>query len=69
MVARSGKATMKPCSSSDPAALWNAYFTTAGFELINNGTKTCLGEGSGDTRHVTLVRCTDGNSQQWTLYR
>ncbi|MEU8794343.1 ricin-type beta-trefoil lectin domain protein [Streptomyces sp. NPDC048643] len=69
LVARSGQATMKPCSSSDPAALWNAYFTTAGFQLINNVTKTCLGEGSGDVRHVTLVRCTGGNSQQWTLYR
>ncbi|MGW7426052.1 RICIN domain-containing protein [Streptomyces sp. NPDC054813] len=69
LVARNGQATMKPCSSSDPAALWDAYFTTAGFELINNVTKTCLGEGSGAVRHVTLVKCTGGNSQQWTLHR
>ncbi|MEU9151298.1 ricin-type beta-trefoil lectin domain protein [Streptomyces sp. NPDC048417] len=68
LVARNGQATMKPCSSSDPAALWDVYVTVAGFELINNVTKTCLGEGSGDVHHVTLVKCTGGKSQQWRAY-
>lgn len=72
LVARGGQATMKPCSSSDPAALWNAYFTSGGFQLINNVTKTCLGEQPEDIdhiRHVNLTRCTGGPSQQWTLLR
>jgi hypothetical protein len=68
LVARNGQATMKPCLSSDPAALWDVYPTVAGNELINNVTKTCLGEGSGAIAHVTLVTCTGGNSQQWRAY-
>jgi len=67
LVARNGLATMKPCSSSDPAALWVLAPTTAGFELINNVTDTCLGEGLGDVHKVQLVKCTGGNSQQWQL--
>lgn len=67
MVARNGLATMKPCSSSDKAALWVLAPTTTGFELINNVTNTCLGEGSGSPALVQLVRCTGGNSQQWQL--
>ncbi|MFE7276457.1 ricin-type beta-trefoil lectin domain protein [Streptomyces sp. NPDC057623] len=68
LVARNGQATMKPCSSSDPAALWDVHATAAGLQLINNVTKTCLGEGSGSIAHVTLVRCTGGDSQQWNAY-
>jgi hypothetical protein len=68
LVARNGQATMKPCSSSDPAALWKFYPTVAGNQLINNVTKTCLAAGSGAISHVTLVKCTGGNSQQWNAY-
>ncbi|WP_405652884.1 hypothetical protein [Streptomyces sp. NBC_00019] len=62
---------MKPCSSSDPAALWNVEFTGASFALRNNVTKTCLGEQPkdiNDIRHVNLTRCTGGASQQWYVY-
>ncbi|MGW6145756.1 hypothetical protein, partial [Streptomyces sp. NPDC055140] len=57
LVVRNGQATMKPCSSSDPAALWNAYFTTAGFELINNVTKDLSWRGVGQhcPRHARQV--------------
>jgi hypothetical protein len=71
LVARNGQATMKPCSPSDPAALWNVHFTSASFALINNVTKTCLGEQPADInhiRHVNLTRCTGGPSQQWYVY-
>lgn len=71
LVARGGQAAMKPCSSSDPAALWNVSFTGTSFQLINNVTNTCLGEQPPDSngiRHVNLTRCTGGSSQQWTLY-
>ncbi|MFE9686179.1 ricin-type beta-trefoil lectin domain protein [Streptomyces sp. NPDC006285] len=72
LVARNGQAAMKPCSSSDPAALWSETYTGAGFQVMNNVTKTCLGEQPPDTngiRHVNLTRCTGGASQQWILYR
>jgi hypothetical protein len=67
LVARNGAATMRPCLSSDPAALWVLGPTTVGFQLRNNVTDTCLGEGQ-DAKHlVKLVPCTGGNSQQWEL--
>ncbi|MFI6875407.1 RICIN domain-containing protein [Streptomyces sp. NPDC050400] len=67
LVARNGAATMKPCLASDPAALWVLAPTTVGFELINNVTDTCLGEGA-DAKHlVKLVTCSGGNSQQWEM--
>jgi hypothetical protein len=70
MVARSGEAVMRPCLASDAAALWVLAPTTVGFELMNNVTKTCLGEQPPDAngvRHVKLTRCTGGNSQLWAI--
>jgi hypothetical protein len=68
LVARNGQATMKQCLADDPAALWTTVSTAAGYQLVNNVTGTCLGEGSGSIHHVSLVACTGGNSQQWSLY-
>ncbi|MES4892435.1 ricin-type beta-trefoil lectin domain protein [Streptomyces sp. NPDC096012] len=68
LVARDGQAVMRACSSGDPAALWDVKVSAAGLRFVNNVTGTCLGEGSGDVRHVTLVTCTGGDSQQWNAY-
>lgn len=65
LVARNGQAVMKGCLADDPAALWHLNSTAAGFQLVNNVTRTCLGEGSGSIHFVRLVSCTGGNSQQW----
>ncbi|MET7912534.1 RICIN domain-containing protein [Streptomyces avermitilis] len=65
LVARNGVATMKPCLSTDPAALWFFGPTAAGFELINHVTGTCLGEGATARHAVKLVACSGGNSQLW----
>ncbi|MFD9405755.1 ricin-type beta-trefoil lectin domain protein [Streptomyces sp. NPDC059989] len=69
LVARNGQPTMKPCSASDPAALWTVHDTdAAGYQVINNVTKTCLVAGSGEIHHVTLGTCNDGPSRQWLVY-
>ncbi|WP_433452500.1 RICIN domain-containing protein [Streptomyces sp. CA-142005] len=65
LVARNGAATMRQCLSDDKAALWVMAPTRSGFELINNVTDTCLGEGP--TGRVQLVTCTGGNSQLWNI--
>ncbi|WP_329127108.1 RICIN domain-containing protein [Streptomyces sp. NBC_01465] len=65
LVARNGAATMKPCLADDPAALWIISPTTVGFQLVNNVTDTCLGEGNTAKHLVKLVPCSGGSSQQW----
>lgn len=70
LVARNGQPTMRQCLANDPAALWTVHSidARAGFQLINNATKTCLVAGSGTIRHVHLDTCDGGLSRLWVPY-
>ncbi|MFF1324121.1 ricin-type beta-trefoil lectin domain protein [Streptomyces chartreusis] len=70
LVARNGKPTMRQCLADDPAALWTVHNigARAGYQVINNATKTCLVAGSGTIHRVTLNTCEGGLSRLWVNY-